>query len=194
MAKTAASKSQINLPISILSKIAGGQVPILPGESVKEYCAGLEATIIELEAKTPLQIYLAEKIFDCIWWIRRYESQKIQAIANRMWEHLKNKVTPVPNKSLFTDGLWDDPNLIAAIKLLDHTVGSLVAWAFKYEGEFIASLDSRIADRIKAMQGLQASYEALVNRKLIIKRLELQNEGLKKNLSAIDLQINTDGD
>jgi hypothetical protein len=23
-----------------------------------------------------LQIYLAEKIYDCLWWVRRYEAQK----------------------------------------------------------------------------------------------------------------------
>ena len=71
MANIPSSKSKSTLPISILSKVAGGHVPLLPGESADEYRQGLEATIAELEATTPLQIYLAEKIFDCMWWIRR---------------------------------------------------------------------------------------------------------------------------
>mgnify|MGYP003353914712 CR=1 FL=1 len=37
---------------------------------------GLKATIDELGASTHLQLYLAEKIFQCMWWVRRYEAQK----------------------------------------------------------------------------------------------------------------------
>ncbi|MDA7809140.1 hypothetical protein N8974_00675 [bacterium] len=49
---------------------------VLPGESADEYAAGLAALIDELDAKTVLQICLAEKVYDCLWWIRRYEAQK----------------------------------------------------------------------------------------------------------------------
>ena len=47
--------------------------PVLPGESQSDYQRGLTQLIAELEAKSVLQIYLAEKIYDCLWWIRRYE-------------------------------------------------------------------------------------------------------------------------
>ncbi len=58
--------------------------PILPGESEASYTAGLNAVIEELDARTTLQVYLAEKIYDCLWWIRRYEDQKRLTIISEM--------------------------------------------------------------------------------------------------------------
>jgi hypothetical protein len=58
--------------------------PIFPGESEDSYTAGLNAVIEELDAKTTLQVYLAEKIHDCLWWIRRYEDQKRLTVITAM--------------------------------------------------------------------------------------------------------------
>jgi len=52
-----------------------GKVPILPGESAEQYQQSLDALIEELGAKSVLQVYLAEKIHECLWWIHRYEEQ-----------------------------------------------------------------------------------------------------------------------
>lgn len=194
MTKTPAGKSKATVPLSIISKLAGGKVPLLPGEFEEEYREGLKATIIELAAQTPLQMYLAEKIFDCMWWIRRLEAQKTEAILSKMWELIKGRVQPMPDRNLIIDGQWTDPDLIAAVAVLGHTVESLLAAATKSEGAFIQSIDARIADRIRAMQGLQSSFEALVNRKLVIERLKLQNETLKRNLGAIDVKPISHGD
>ena len=46
----------------------------MPGESEVVYRAGLLDTINELGAKTQLQTYIAEKIFQCMWSMRRYET------------------------------------------------------------------------------------------------------------------------
>ena len=43
-----------------------GTVSVLPGESEEIYHEGLVATVQELGATTPLQIYLAEKIYECL--------------------------------------------------------------------------------------------------------------------------------
>jgi len=56
-----------NLSISSLLGVA----QVMPGESVEAYQSGLLATVEELGADTPLQVYLAEKIFQCLWWMRR---------------------------------------------------------------------------------------------------------------------------
>ena len=61
-----------------------GSTPVLPGESHDVYQQGLAATIQELGASTPLQIYLAEKIYECLWWMRRYENQKRATLMNTM--------------------------------------------------------------------------------------------------------------
>ena len=61
-----------------------GVVQVMPCESEEVYRVGLLATIEELGAQTPLQVYLAEKIFECLWWMRRYETQKRAALIHEM--------------------------------------------------------------------------------------------------------------
>lgn len=61
-----------------------GSAPALPGESEEVYRQGLEATIHELGAATPQQIYLAENFFECMWWMRRYENQKRATLIHSM--------------------------------------------------------------------------------------------------------------
>ena len=76
--KPASKKSSepTNLSISALL----GVMQVLPGESEEVYRRGLLAAIAELGAKTLLQVYLAEKMFECLWWMRRYEEQKRAAL------------------------------------------------------------------------------------------------------------------
>jgi len=61
--------------VRTLTKILG-VIPILPGETADLYQTSLEALIKELGASSVLQVYLAEKIHECLWWMRRYEEQK----------------------------------------------------------------------------------------------------------------------
>ena len=62
--KTSSSKS-VQVAASAISKLVGA-TPVLPGESEAIYQQGLVATVDELGAETPLQIYLAEKIYECL--------------------------------------------------------------------------------------------------------------------------------
>ncbi len=66
MTKKANEGEQV-VPFSQISQLIGATSPWLPSEPVDAYKAGLQVTIVELRATTPLQIYLAEKIFDCLW-------------------------------------------------------------------------------------------------------------------------------
>ncbi|UOD51434.1 hypothetical protein [Orrella daihaiensis] len=190
MGKKSTTHSTDDLPLSIISKLSGGHIPLLPGESADEYRDGLQATITELEAKTPMQIYLAEKIFDCMWWIRRLEAQKVEIIFTAACDWLKLKVNNPPKPTLLgsSNNIWNEPLLIASAKAVGHSVQSLMAEATKWQVAALGNLDARIADRLKAMQGFQASYEALVKRKLVIERLRLQNENLSRNVHAIEMQ------
>ncbi len=52
----------------------------------------------------------------------------------------------------------------------------------------LIKLDQQIALRMKTLMQLQQSYEALVNRSIMQERLKLQNELLKRDLEAIDVQ------
>lgn len=71
-------------PAAKVSKAAGASFPLLPGESNTLYRQGYEGTLKELGATTALQMFLAEKIFQCIWWMHRYETQKRSVILEGM--------------------------------------------------------------------------------------------------------------
>ena len=167
-------------------------IKLLPGETEAAYRAGLAGTINELGASTHLQIYLAEKIFQCLWWMRRYELQKQATIVNSMVDLLKAYDTPKSQIHAFTHNLqaqlWNDPKLKQVIETGGYTPESLSAKAMTKVREEIQKLDALIALRVKALGQLQQSYEALLNRSVMQERLKLQNELLKRDLQAIDVK------
>ena len=65
-------------------------MPILPGESADLYLASLGKLIEELGARSVLQVYLAEKIHECLWWMRRYEEQKRATVSTEMASELSS--------------------------------------------------------------------------------------------------------
>ena len=176
---------------SKVSRAAGAKWPILPGESLEKYEKGLVSAINELGAKTELQMYLAEKIFQCILWIKRYETQKHAAVISQMVEVflgrgvIENRVTV---SKLFYSDKFDDPALSELYRLKGMTSITLRERAMRNCHEDLIKLDQQIALRIKSLAQLQQSYEALVNRSIIQERLRLQNEFLKRDLQAIDVK------
>ena len=79
--------------LSQIAKQVGAPPALLPGESEEAYNARLQSTIDELQAKTHLQVYLSEKIFQCLWWIRRYEKQKQSVILEGIVGEMTNYAT-----------------------------------------------------------------------------------------------------
>uniref|UniRef100_UPI0040470C13 hypothetical protein n=1 Tax=Limnohabitans sp. TaxID=1907725 RepID=UPI0040470C13 len=183
-----ASQSQAASQISQIF----GPIKLLPGESEAVYRAGLAGTINELGASTHLQIYLAEKIFQCLWWMRRYEVQKQSSIVNAMVRLSSQYNTAETTKHNLTVKLqahmWDAQDVITFIKQKGFTPESLTAKAMSEVREEIQKLDALIALRVKALGQLQQSYEALVNRSVMQERLKLQNELLKRDLQAIEVK------
>ena len=183
-----ASQSQAASQISQIF----GPIKLLPGESEAVYRTGLAGTINELGATTHLQIYLAEKIFQCLWWMRRYELQKQATIVNSMVDLLTTYTTPKSQTHALTHNLqaqlWNDPEMKQVIEAAGYTTESLTAKAMSEVREEIQKLDALIALRVKALGQLQQSYEALVNRSVMQERLKLQNELLKRDLQAIDVK------
>jgi hypothetical protein len=183
-----ASQSQATSQISQIFS----PIKLLPGESEAVYRAGLAGTINELGASTHLQIYLAEKIFQCLWWMRRYELQKQAAIVNAMVDLLTKWDTPKTQHHAITHNLqaqlWSEPQMTKIIEAHGHTPQSLAAKASSNARDEIQKLDALIALRVKSLGQLQQSYEALVNRSVMQERLKLQNELLKRDLQAIDVK------
>lgn len=196
MPSSRSKPDQLPQPLSAIGQLVGSVPPLLPGEPAEVYARGLQATIEELGAHTPLQVYLAEQIFDCLWWVRRYEQQKrslvIETAASMLFGGRPRRMAPALDEAEVRDALaandWNHAQVRAALRNRAHTPESILQEAMGERQGAIAALDQQIGLRLKTMQGLQASYEVLVTRKLHAERLKLQNDLLRRDLQAIDVQ------
>ncbi len=177
--------------LSQIAKQVGAPPALLPGESEEDYNSGLQSTIDELQAKTHLQVYIAEKIFQCLWWIRRYEKQKqsviLEGIVVEMTDYATIETQRLALRQLVFSQNWNSPSLQAELTKSGHTQSSVVAKSMSESRQQLMTLDQQIALRIKTLTQLQQSYEALVNRSVLQERLKLQNELLKRDLQAVEL-------
>lgn len=177
---------------STIGKMAGGEMKLLPGESRVVYREGLSRTIDELGASTHLQVYLAEKIFDCMWWIRRLESQRVGILMNRIVMILDEYLSEGSFRAVIENQQWDDNLLKKTLSEAGWSLDGLMAEAAKLERDMMRSLDQQVGTWVKTMKGLQASYETLVNRRLIIERLKLQNASLQRDVAALSMSTTHD--
>lgn len=183
--------SSVTSGTSPISSLVSGS-PVLIGESAEVYAQALATTIQELSATTPLQIYLAEKIFDCLWWLRRYEQQKRKTLIRSMCERLEpqrfESNMNAHKEAWFRalDAGQETPALSRAMAAKSHNLESLQQEAFDKCLDKMLALDELIALKTKTLAGFQASYEALINRKLILEKIKLQNALMRKGLDAIE--------
>ncbi len=170
-----------------------GLVPILPGEPADLYRISLETLIEELGARSVLQVYLAEKIHECLWWMRRYEEQKRATIVARMaWlaDEIGFSLRGPSTQSHVRDTLMAnmvDSKTEQALKGKGHTIESMRQEAMEHKREELLQLDQQIALQTKILAGLQATYEVAVNRKMNVERLQLQNALLRRDVEGIEV-------
>lgn len=172
-----------------------GVVQVMPGESEEVYRVGLLATIEELGAQTPLQVYLAEKIFECLWWMRRYEEQKRAALIHEMarlldpnaGQGVKMPASLIPALDAMLANRVDE-SLVKALERCSQSMESLRQRAFTIKRDYLVTMDEQVALKAKTLAGFQASYEVLVNRKLNVERMQLNNELLRRDLRAGELE------
>ena len=178
---------------SPITQVLGGS-PVLPGESEAVYQQGLIATVQELGATTPLQIYLAEKIYECLWWMRRYENQKRATLIRKMAQILApsgagGEVTEL--EAAVTEQLHNN-HIDDALKTLFFRckldMASLTQKAMALSRLEHVNLDEMIAVKAKTLAGFQASYEVLVNREVNAERMRLQNALMARDLGAIEME------
>jgi dephospho-CoA kinase len=140
-----------------------------------------------------LQIYLAEKIYDCLWWIKRYEAQKLMVMIAVMIEMVQDHYpakgtidTVELRDALFSEAVTAE--MFEALQGMGCTIESLKQQAMTRKSREIRALDEQIALQAKMLAGFQASYEVAANRKLNIERMKLQNEMLRRDVEAIDVK------
>lgn len=180
-----------------ISEILGVD-PLLPGEPVADYQQGLQDLLVELGAKSTLQVYLAEKIYDCLWWIRRYEGQKRSMIIAEMAvqvagvpQHMMcptHKANQQYLRETLLQNKWDQKSL-DILKAVGYSRQSLRQVAMTKRRDELQQLDQQIALQTKVLAGFQASYEVAFNRKQSVERLELQNALLRRDLEAIEGEV-----
>ena len=170
-----------------------GVVPILPGESADLYQASLDTLIEELGARSVLQVYLAEKIHECLWWMRRYEVQKRATVSAEMASELNSAFPPnsLAGEAQIRNSLLDnkvDAGIEDALINRGHTIESLRQEAMTAKRMRLVELDQQIALQTKILAGLQASYEVAYNRKTNVERMQLQNALLRRTLHPLEVE------
>jgi hypothetical protein len=152
--------------------------------------------IEELGAKTTLQVYIAEKIHDCLWWIRRYEDQKrvtiIAEMARQVRERFKTDFTQLEvdvREALLADDI--NAGVLKEFGKVGHSLESVRQHAYATKQKAIIELDQQIALQVKILASFQASYEVAFNRKLNVARLRMQNELMRRDLNSIDANTMT---
>ena len=138
-----------------LKALAGASAVVIEGESQAEYDRGRKTTIQELAATSPLEIYLAEKMFDCLWWIRRLDSIRVSVIQKGMFESLGHVHRNKGIKALLDAEAWDDPSLQEALRDSGTTRESLPAAGMVKAQDSLESLDKQTAFRLKMFRDLQ---------------------------------------
>lgn len=173
---------------------------VLPGESEASCDAELQVLIEELEADTPLKVYLVENIHECLLWIRRYRVQKRNAVLQKMAYLLLNRQPGPSSWKIPLDGnqraqdrvfqqLGGDtigPKIEALLQSAGTTWTSLQADAMHICQSSLLALDERIAAQLKMLQGLTSQYERLSHRQLKQEFLRLQVENLRRDLDAVE--------
>lgn len=187
-------------PAKTIAEVLGVN-PLLPGEPEAEYRQGLQDLIVELGAKSILQVYLAEKIYDCLWWIRRYEGQKratiiaeMAALVSGVPQHMmsaEQKANQIYLRETLLQNKWDQASL-DVLKLKGFSRQSLRQAAMAKRRDELEQLDQQIALQAKVLAGFQASYEVAFNRKRNVERLDLQNALLRRDLAAIESEVVSD--
>jgi hypothetical protein len=188
MAKT--SSSRVRSIEAVLSDYTASASPVMPGQSQEQYQDGLQSLITELNADTPMQVSLAQKMFDCMWWLRSYDLANHSAIAEAMISILKldaDEEEDWPVVQCLRSLDWNNV-LIAEVALKSgHTAQSLHALATTRCRDKLLNLEQLSAIRTKTLHQLQTSYEALVSRPILQERLKLQNQLMIRDLGAIEL-------
>ena len=63
---------------------------VLPGEDQDAFASGLEEFLVSLEvAKSSAAAYLAELVYEQLWWLKRYSDLKQELFLNTMLKFLR---------------------------------------------------------------------------------------------------------
>lgn len=193
MARKSASDSPGDGLSSVLEIV--GSTPLLPGESVEKYAQARALIIDELGAKTVLQVYLADKILECFWWMSRYEEQKRLLIANAMVDRLSGFSVSVmddgPRVALLDLVLnhSDAPEFQTLLKRKKLSMDILREKAMSVNREALLHFDRLIALQAKYLEGFQRSYEHVTHRRLHAEQLALSIELLRWDVQALALKV-----
>ena len=140
-----------------------------------------------------LQVYLAEKIHECLWWMRRYEEQKRATVTTEMVSLLnygysrQTRIEAAQTRNTLLANMVD-AQIEEALNERGQTYESLRQEAMVAKRMDLLELDLQISLQTKILAGLQASYEVAFNRKANVERMQLQNALLRRNLHPLEVE------
>ena len=175
-----------------LKTLAGSTAVVIKGESQQEYDQGREATIRDLGAQSPLEVYLAEKMFDCLWWIRRLDVMRVDVIRDGMVQAIDYFHRNAQIRELIAKEAWDDPAMKEALDKSELTADTLTAAGMIKAEKSLESIDRQTGFRMKMFRDLQKSFEIHTNRRANSERLVLQNALLHRHVAAKDVSSGDD--
>lgn len=169
-----------------------GPVELLPGESQQAYDSELAALLKDIGTNSPLAVMLTEQLYESLLWARRHGADKARLIVNAMVEllvdyHGWDEVRLALYASL--SGSEDEEATALIAQLLEdkgHTIGSLRAAATKRCMDSLKVLDGLIQQQLNSARHLQKSIEALELKPLVMERMCLDIQNLKRDLNAIE--------
>ena len=175
-----------------ISDLVGARSTLLHGQSVDQNTQGVQALIKELGASTHMQRYLAQKIFDCVWQLNSYEIARRGIVANLMVQQLLGRKaewgdTWEETVCAIFSGEWGNADVVRCLADNGYTPESLYAECVGLKQGPLCQLEQLTAVRTKTMLQLQASYEALVNRPILLERLSMHNELMSRDLKTIEV-------
>ena len=171
--------SQIARPVPRLSCL-GSQL-----SNTKRDC---NRWFLSCRRRPPMQVYLAQKMVDCMWWLSTYNIAKHSASVETMITILKldaDEEEDWPVVQCLRSLDWNNALVFEAAQQWGHNVQSLHALATTRSRDPLLNLEQLSVIRTKTLH--QTSYEALVSRPILQERLKLQNQLMSRDLGALEL-------
>lgn len=169
---------------------------VLPGEDRDAFAAGLEEFLVSLDvARSSAAAYLAELVYEQLWWLKRYSDLKQELLRNAMLKFLGEALVEEGIKldRPLTPVLFEPANEVLLSDIVKQARWSLSALrnqAFLSLESAFAEIDQSTELTLKNLSKLQGNLDLWLARGPKQKLLRLEIERRQRDLAAIEGQLN----
>ncbi len=182
------NNAEITSPISMLV----GTPRLLPGESIEEYQASLNALISEIDQPTPMIVFLLEQINEAFWWIRRHTRDKELMIFEEMASKLTKSHESNRRRAFFNallQGQGDKhKDLQLALVQKEMSIEQVRVQAIRFCLKDLRAIDDLINRQIQTIRQFQKCIDQIELKPRLKKRMDLEIQRIEQDLRAVDGQ------